>query len=480
MRRGGALAEGDLHHGQVAGLDGIDEALAEAEELRALGVVADVDAGGILDPQHRDTVTGAEGDELVHLDEALTVQLAADAHRGAVGGHLVLGVIHQHTLRVSDDADEQTVDLGKTGDHLGAVAVLELHELGAVEQAGHDVVHIVAALLVEGHDGVQVVRVEQGLLGIVHAEELGIVGGQHINVLADAAEHAFLVAVDLTEEAGLIVVDGDGARNIGLEVLLGLNERFRRFLIDVALGVHAADDAGAADCHIGVLMRDEDGGADGVIAAAGGVGAVDADDDGNTHLVQLAVAIERGAAAAAVGIDLLLLIELHAGAVEDVDQRNAQALGRVAAAQQGIRLTGDPCAGELLVVAGDDDGPLAVDAAEALDDTDAAVIVVLRVVEAVERAPGPLVHQLLDALHRGPLAGFVESLGALAGFQRGLADLMDLLLYFLDLRRVLLAEVGHFLADDGHSLEIRGHRIFAHVLFSFLFNDNGLTFPWGP
>ena len=65
--------------------------------------------------------------------------------------------------------------------------------------------------------------VEQRLLGIVHAEELGIVGGQHINVLANAAEHAFLVAVDLTEEAGLIVVDGDGARNIGLEVLLGLN-----------------------------------------------------------------------------------------------------------------------------------------------------------------------------------------------------------------------------------------------------------------
>ena len=37
---------------------------------------------------------------------------------------------------------------------------------------------------------------------------------------------------------------------------------------------------------------------------------------------------------------------------------------------------GDPGAGELLVVARDDDGPLAVDAAEALDDANAAVLVV--------------------------------------------------------------------------------------------------------
>ena len=358
--------------------------------------------------------------------------------------------------------------------------MLVLHELGAVEQTRENFDHVIGALLVEGNNAVEVVGVKERLLRVVNAEELGIVSGQHVDVLADTGKHALFIGVNLAEETGLAIVDGDGTGDVALEVLLRLDERLGSFLVHIALGVHATDDARAADCHVGIFMRDQDGRGDGVIAAACGVGAVDADDDGHAHLVQLAVAIERGAAAAAVGIDLLLLVELHAGAVEDVDQRNAQALGRVAAAQQGVRLTGDPCAGELLVVAGDDDGPLAVDAAEALDDTDAAVIVVLRVVEAVERAPGPLVHQLLDALHRGPLAGFVESLGALAGFQRGLADLMDLLLYFLDLRRVLLAEVGHFLADDGHSLEIRGHRIFAHVLFSFLFNDNGLTFPWGP
>ena len=468
VRRGGALAERDLHHRQLAGLDGIDQALAEAEELGALRVVADVDTGGILDPQHRDSVTGAEGDKLVHLDEALAIQLAANAHRLTVGRHLILGVVHQHTLIVSDNADEQTVDLGKAGDHLGAVAVLILHELGAVEKTREDLDHVVGALLVERNDAVEVVGVEQGLLGIVNAEELGIVSGQHGHVLTDTGEHALFIGVDLAEEAGLAVVDGDGTGDVALEVLLRLDERLGSLLIHMTLGAHAADDAGAADRHVSVLMRDQDGRGDGVIAAARGVRAVDADDDGHAHLVQLAVAIERGAAAATVGIDLLLLVKLNAGAVQHVNEGDAQALGRVAAAQQAVGLAGDPGAGELLVVAGDDDGPLAVDTAEALDNADGSVLVVLGVVEAVEGAPGAFVNKLHDALHRGPLTGLVESLGALAGFESGLADLMDLLLDRLDLSGVVLMERADVLTDHRHILEIRGHGIFAHVMFSFL------------
>ena len=468
MRSGGALAERDLHHRQLAGLDGIDQALAEAEELRALSVVADVDTGGILDPQHRDAVTGAEGDKFVHLDEALAIQLAANAHRLTVGRHLILGVVHQHTLIVSDNADEQTVDLGKAGDHLGAVAVLILHELGAVEKTRQDLDHVVGALLVEGNDAVEVVGVEHGLLGIVNAEELGIVSGQHGHVLTDTGEHALFIGVDLAEEAGLAIVDGDSAGDVALEVLLRLDERLGSLLIHMTLGAHAADDAGAADRHVSVLMRDQDGRGDGVIAAARGVGAVDADDDGHAHLVQLAVAIERRTAAATVGIDLLLLVELNAGAVQHVNEGDAQALGRVAAAQQAVGLAGDPGAGELLVVAGDDDGPLAVDTAEALDNADGSVLVVLGVVEAVEGAPGAFVNKLHDALHRGPLTGLVESLGALAGFESGLADLVDLLLDRLDLSGVVLMERADVLTDHRHILEIRGHGIFAHVMFSFL------------
>ena len=468
VRRGGALAERDLHHRQLAGLDGVDQALAEAEELSALSVVADVDTGGILDPQHRDAVTRAEGDKFVHLDEALTVQLAAHAHRLAVSRHLVLWVVHQHALIVGDNADEQTVDLGKAGDHLGAVAVLVLHELGAVEKTRQNFDHVVGALLVERNDAVEVVGVEQGLLGIVDAEELGIVSGQHVDVLADTGEHALFIGVDLAEEAGLVIVDGDSAGDVALEVLLRLDERLSSLLVDMALGAHTADDTGAADCHVGILMRDQDGRGDGVIAAAGGVRAVDADDDGHAHLVELAVAIERRTAAAAVGVHLLLLVELNAGAVQHVHEGNAQALGRVAAAQQAVSLAGDPGARELLVVARDDDGPFAVDTAEALDDANAAVLVVLGVIEAVEGAPGAFVNELHDALHRRPLAGLVERLGALTGFEGSLADLVDLLLHRLDLSGVVLVECAQILADDRHALEIRGHGIFAHIKFSFL------------
>ena len=255
--------------------------------------------------------------------------------------------------------------------------MLVLHELGAVEKTRQNFDHVVGALLVERNDAVEVVGVEQGLLGIVDAEELGIVSGQHVDVLADTGEHALFIGVDLAEEAGLAIVDGDSAGDVALEVLLRLDERLSSLLVDMALGAHTADDTGAADCHVGILMRDQDGRGDGVIAAAGEVRAVDADDDGHAHLVELAVAIERRTAAAAVGVHLLLLVELNAGAVQHVHEGDAQALGRVAAAQQAVGLAGDPGAGELLVVARDDDGPFAVDTAEALDDANAAVLVVL-------------------------------------------------------------------------------------------------------
>ena len=45
---------------------------------------------------------------------------------------------------------------------------------------------------------------------------------------------------------------------------------------------------------------------------------------------------------------------------------------------------------------------------------------------------------------------------------------MDLLLHRLDLGGVVLMERAEFLADHRHILEIRGHGIFAHILFSFL------------
>ena len=211
-------------------------------------------------------------------------------------------------------------------------------------------------------------------------------------------------------------------------------------------------------------MGDQDGGADGVIAAAGGVGAVNADQDGNTHLLQLGVTVEGRAAGNAAGVDLLLLIQLHAGAVEHVDQRDAQHLGDVGRAGQLQRLTGDPRAGQLLVVGGDDHGPLVMDLAQTDQNAGGAVLVVAGIIQAVQRAPGVLVHQDLQTLTGSHLAGLVQGLVAAARAQRGLdrfvvsnLNILQGLLVFLVHRLQRRSQLGHILEVGGHGVAKCAH-----------------------
>ena len=408
--RGGAAPEGNLHHGQAGGLDGVNQGLAQAQQLGDLGVVADVDAGGVLNPDHGDAVTGAERDELVHLNQALAVQLAARTHRLAVFLHLILRIVGEHALLVGYHAHQKAVQLGKARNHFGTVALLVLHKLAAVEQAAQDGIHLIRTVLVVQHQVVQLAVIHGGRLGRVNTEELQVEGGEHIHILLDGGNDALLLGVHLAEEAGLAVMNGYAARRVGPEALGGLDLGQSRVHVHMGLGVHAAHDARAADRHVGLLMGQQDGGADGVVAAAGRVGAVDAYDDRDAQLVQLGVAVEGSAAAPAVGVHQLLLIQLHAGALQQINQRNAQPLGRVAAADQIVRLAGHPGAGVLLVVRGDDDTPLAVDPAQTLHDGGGAVLVVLGIIEAVQGAPRTGVHQQGDPLHGSQLALLVHVL----------------------------------------------------------------------
>ena len=259
-------------------------------------------------------------------------------------------------------------------------------------------------------------------------------------------------------------MDGDRSGRIGPQALGGLDLGQSGLHVHVGLGVHAAHDAGAAHGHVGLLMGHQDGGADGVVAAAGGVGAVDAHDDGDAHLVELGVAVEGGAAAPAVGVHLLLLVQLHAGALQQIDQGDAQPLGGVAAPQQVVSLAGHPGAGVLLVVGGDDDAPLAVDTAQALDDGGGAGLVLLGVVQAVQGAPGAGVHQQGHPLHGGELALGIHVRVGLAVLQ-ALHDLgVDLLLDGLQLSHVFRVGADG-LAHHGHVLEVSGHRIVTQCQF---------------
>ena len=60
-------------------LDRVHQRLADAEQFRLFGNVAHVDAGRVLEPDHRHPVAGAQGHEFVHLDQSLAVELAANA-----------------------------------------------------------------------------------------------------------------------------------------------------------------------------------------------------------------------------------------------------------------------------------------------------------------------------------------------------------------------------------------------------------------
>ena len=256
-----------------------------------------------------------------------------------------------------------------------------------------------------------------------------------------------------------------------LAARLGVYERSGALLIDESLGIHAGEDACAADGHIGVLLSDKHRGAYGVVSAACGVRTENTDQNRNTELCKLCIAVERGASAAASGEQKLLLVELNAGAVEQIYKRDAQDLGGVRSLQQVLRLSGHPCARSLLIVGCHYDSPFSPNTANTLHHAGRTVFIIVGVIETVERAPCAVVDKRFYALHRSKLALLVERFVAAARSQRVGYKLLDL---FLDLDYrisvlVVLAEEG--LADGGHILKIPGHGITvcAHfILQSFM------------
>ena len=438
VSRCGTLAERNLEHRELRGLDRVDQALAETKQLCLLRLVVDIDTGRILHPEDRETVAAAEGHELVHLDQALTVELTAHTHSALASVLRIVRVaLHcEHTLTVCDDTDRKAVDLCDTGDHLRAVVLLVLHELAAVDERLQDIVHVIGAAGVARHDVIELFALNCRCLRRIDPEELRIECRHVVHVLLDGIQNAELLRIDLAEETGHVVVDGDGARRVVLHLSGRIDHALCTLEVHVRLGIHAADNACAADCHVCLLVRNQNGRGNCVIAAARRVRAVDTDNDRNAELVQLRVAIEGRAAASAVRVNLLLLVELNAGAVQNVDQRNAEHLRRVGTAKQVVCLAGNPSARHLLVVGCDDHSPLAVDATKALDntggdDTDLLLRIVLRVVERVDRAEGALVNELIDSLECRVLALRVNLVIRRTRREKLLCACVDVLLDFL-------------------------------------------------
>ena len=221
----------------------------------------------------------------------LTVKLAADAHAALA----VFGIVGEHALEVRHDTAKQAVDLGEARNDFGAVAGLKFHKLAAVKQAAENLAHVVSAALIKRDVGINIRSGIHRLLGIVHAEEVLVVGGDSVHIFLDGLQNAFFLGVNLTEEAGRTMMDRDGSWGVfSFGVFRRIDKGLRRFGVDIALRVHAANDARAANRHVGLLVRDKDRRADGVIAAAGGVRAINANDNRNTQLHQVGMTEEGG------------------------------------------------------------------------------------------------------------------------------------------------------------------------------------------
>ena len=459
VRRRGPFPQYHAHHGEIGLLYGVDQGLAQGEQFGFLGQVAHVDAGGVLQPDDGEVVAAAQGDELGLLDEPLAVVLAAHRRVGALG---VGGIAGEDTLAVADEGDRKAVNLGDAGVHLAAVIGAVFQELAVVGEARQDLDGVVGALLVRGEDHVEILGRELGCRGSGDQEHGRIVGRHHPHVILDAVQHAGLRVVHLAKVGGLVEVGLHAAGILRLEVLGAVNERTGRFGVDVPLRVHAADDARPPHRDVGALVRQQDGRADPLVAAAGRVGAVDGVQDRDPQVVQVRMTVERGAAGTPARVDRLLLHELHAGAVGEPDQRDVETLGHVGDHQDVLGLPCDPGARHDLVVEADDDRPFPLDLADAVDDAGAPLLVVLWVVERVQRSPGPGVHQVVEAIVDSHAAALMNLLG-------GDTRILDPLHLPGEDPLLLLDQIGVFLqaadlgiakrlADIGHFLEVWAQR----------------------
>ena len=163
-------------------------------------------------------------------------------------------------------------------------------------------------------------------------------------------------------------MDLNPSRGHGFEFPGRLDDLLGHALVEKSLGGHAAHDACAADGDIAVLVGKKQGRADALVAAARGVCSVDGGEDGDAELVEFGVPEEGGAVASSVRIDLLLLRELHAAAVDEPHEGAMQPFGDIGDPEDVIRLSRDPGACHNLVVKADDDAPSAVDPAKTVDN----------------------------------------------------------------------------------------------------------------
>jgi hypothetical protein len=113
------MSDGELRHG--GGGDGGDHLRAVLGDAAGFVFAADHEAGDVLQEEERNAALAGELDEVRAL-------LRAFGEQDAV---------------VGEDGDRHAPDAREAGDERFAIELLELVELGAVDDAGDDFAHIV-------------------------------------------------------------------------------------------------------------------------------------------------------------------------------------------------------------------------------------------------------------------------------------------------------------------------------------------------
>ncbi len=72
---------------------------------------------------------------------------------------------------IGEDADREAVDMGEAANERLAVERLELLELGCVDDARDHVANVVRRARVRGHDAVEIVRREHGILRLANFQK---------------------------------------------------------------------------------------------------------------------------------------------------------------------------------------------------------------------------------------------------------------------------------------------------------------------
>jgi len=281
VRRRRPLPQDHQHHRHLRLLDRIDQRLPQPEQLRLLSDVPDVDPRRVLEPDDRDPIPTALRHKLIHLDQALPIQLAA--HGAVFVG--VLRIVRQQSLPVPDHPQQEAVHLHQTRVYLGAVTRAEFHVLRVVRETSQDVVEIIACLRIHRNDRHDLLRGVLRLRRRRHTEETRMVCRHLRHVPFQRIQHLRLLLEDGGKKSRLVVMDLHASGRHRLEVACRRNQLLGALLVKVPLRAHSADDSTPAHGDVRFLVREKDRRADPLVAAARRIRPVDPRQHRDSHLL---------------------------------------------------------------------------------------------------------------------------------------------------------------------------------------------------